>query len=103
MNWNAMKNLVYGEISNAIQSAVAYEPNKFETWAKAIEVVGKIVQPLVDNGTLNDYQIMCDDETNNEEVKKRNMFALLLGWKEREGDEWTVVEFMLSPSGMEVK
>ena len=57
----------------------------------------------MDNGTLNDYQIMCDDETNNEEVKKRNMFALLLGWKEREGNEWTVVEFMLSPSGMEVK
>ena len=52
---------------------------------------------------MNDYQIMCDDETNNEEVKKRNMFALLLGWKEREENEWTVVEFMLSPSGMEVK
>ena len=29
MNWNEMKNSVYGEISNAIQSAVAYEPNEF--------------------------------------------------------------------------
>ena len=52
---------------------------------------------------MNDYQIMCDDETNNEEVKKSNMFALLLGWKEREGDEWTIVDFTLSPSGIEVK
>lgn len=103
MNWNEIKNEVYGEISNAILSAVAYEPNNFETWAKAIEVVGKIVQPLVDNGTLNDYQIMCDDETNDEEAINTNTFVLQLGWKEHEGDEWTIVEFTLSPSGMEVK
>ena len=103
MSWNEMKNEVYGEISNAIFSAVAYEPSNFETWAKAIEVVGKIVQPLEDNGTLADYQIICDDETNDEEAIETNTFVLKFGWKEHESDEWTIVDFTLSPSGIEVK
>ena len=102
MNWKEIKEKTYTEISNALQMVVAYEPNNFETWAKAIEAVGKIVQPLVENGTLNDYQIICDDETNDDEVKRLNMFVLKFGWKEREGDEWTVCDFTISPKGSEI-
>ena len=102
MNWKEIKEKTYTEISNALQMVVAYEPNNFETWAKAIEAVGKIVQPLVENGTLNDYQIICDDETNDDEVKRLNMFVLKFGWKEHEGDEWTVCDFTISPKGSEI-
>lgn len=102
MNWKEIKNKTYAEISNALQIAVAYEPNNFETWAKAIEVVGKIAQPLVDDGTLNDYQIICDEETNDDEVKRLHMFVLKFGWKEHEGDEWTVCDFTLGPHGSEI-
>jgi len=31
MNWKEIKSRTYTEISNAIQLAVAYEPNNFET------------------------------------------------------------------------
>ena len=55
MNWKKIKSEVYSSISNAIQKVVDYEPNNFETWARAIEAVGKIAQPLVEDGTLNDY------------------------------------------------
>ena len=102
MNWNEIKNEVYDEISNAILSAVAYEPSNSETWAKAIEAVGKIVQPLEDNGTLADYQIICDEETNDEETRNMNMFVLKFGWKEHEGDEWTICDFTLSPKGFDI-
>ena len=102
MNWKEIKEKTYTEISNALQMVVAYEPNNFETWAKAIEAVGKIVQPLVENGTLNDYQIICDDETNDDEVKRLNMFVLKFGWKEHEGDEWTICDFTISPKGSEI-
>ncbi len=52
---------------------------------------------------MADYQIMCDEETNDEETIMANTFVLKFGWKEHEGDEWTIVEFTLSPEGMEVK
>ena len=102
MNWKEIKEKTYTEISNALQMAVAYEPNNFETWARAIEVVGKIAQPLVENGTLNDYQIICDGETNDDEIKRLNMFVLKFGWKEHEDDEWTVCDFTISPKGSEI-
>lgn len=102
MNWKEIKDKTYTEISNALQMVVAYEPNNFETWAKAIEAVGKIVQPLVENGTLNDYQIICDDETNDVDVRSLNMFVLKFGWKEHEGDEWTICDFTISPTGSEI-
>lgn len=102
MNWKEIKSRTYTEISNALQMVVAYEPNNFDTWAKAIEAVGKIAQPLVDDGTLNDYQIICDDETNDDEVKRLNMFVLKFGWKEHGEDEWTICDFTISPKGSEI-
>lgn len=102
MKWMEMKNEVYREISNAIKAVTVYEPNNFETWARAIEAVGKIAQPLVEDGILNDYQIICDEETNDDEIKMLHMFVLKFGWKEHEDDEWTVCDFTISPKGCEI-
>ena len=75
MKWSEVKDRKYAEISSALQRTVTYEPNNFDTWAKAIEVVGDLAEPLVKDGTLADYQVICDEETNTQEVKDMHMFV----------------------------
>ena len=101
--WGRVKGDVYASITNALRSAIAYEANDAETWANAIQVAGSIVQPYEDDGTIADFQIVCDEETNTEEVVGMNAFALKFLWKENEDDDWTTAEFMLTPIGMNWK
>ena len=101
MKWSEVKERKYAEISSALQRTVTYEPNNFETWAKAIEVVGDLAEPLVKDGTLADYQVICDEETNTQEVKDMHMFVLQFGWRVEDGDPWTFCEFTVGPNGTE--
>ena len=91
--WTEVKESVYSAMVDAIGKAVIYEPNDDTTRQMAIQAADGIVEPLVGDGVIFDYQLMCDSENNDDEVLRCNSFVLTFGWKEHDGDEWTLCDF----------
>jgi hypothetical protein len=62
------------------------------------EAVGKIVDKCQEY--LAECKVVCDSTVNTEDTIKAGEFHLKFHWKVKPDDEWTVVDFVVSPSGL---
>ena len=99
--WTAVKPLAYQEIAQAIETNALYEANCPTTWDRIHTEVAKVVNEYWE--CLSETRIICDGTVNTPDTIQANEFHLKFCWKIELNDEWTIVEFTLSPSGMEVK
>ena len=100
-NWTAVKPKVYEEIAQAIEGCAIYEPNNSETWDRVNVVVNNLLSEYSD--FLSAWNVICNDTVNTQEVVEKNQFHLKFCWKIEPEDEWSIVEFVLSPHGIEIK
>ena len=99
--WMALKPFAYRDIAQAIETNAIYEVNCPTTWDRIHTEVTKVVNKYWE--CLSETRIICDGIVNTPDTIQANEFHLKFCWKVDPTDEWTTVEFILSPSGMEVK
>lgn len=100
--WTAAKPLVYQQIASEIQIAALYEMNCSRTWQMVKERVETLATPLPALGYLEKFHVVCDESNNTPDTIEANEFHLDFAWKLEGESEFTVVNFVLSPNGMEV-
>ena len=100
--WTAAKPLVYQQIASEIQTSVLYEMNCSRTWQMVKERVENLVTPLPTLGYLETFHVVCDDTNNTPDTIEANEFHLDFAWKLEGESEFTVVNFVLSPRGMNI-
>lgn len=100
--WTTLKPFAYSDIAQAIETNALYEMNCPETWSRIHIKVTDAVEEYWGE-CLSETKIVCDGTVNTQDTIQANEFHLKFYWKIDPTDEWTIVEFTLSPSGMEVK
>lgn len=100
--WTAAKPLVYQQIASEIQSAALYEMNCSRTWQMVKTRVETLVEPLIPLGYLEEFHVLCNDTNNTPDTIEANEFHLDFAWKLAGESKFTVVNFVLSPRGMEI-
>ena len=99
--WATVKTEAYQEISQTIEMNAIYEVNNSVTQDRVRNEVTKIVNEYWEY--LSETKIICDGIVNTPDTIVAHEFRLKFCWKVEPTDEWTIVDFTLSPSGMEVK
>lgn len=99
--WELMKNFIYASIKGLMMKYGAYEPNNLQTWKNIEARVREFTEKLVPTGYLHETKVICDSTNNTDETVKNNEFHLDFTWKVKEGDEWTVVQFAITPDGID--
>ena len=100
--WMTLKPFAYSDIAQTIEANALYEANCPTTWGRIHEKVTGVVDEYWGE-CLSAAKVVCDGTVNTPDTILANEFHLKFFWKVEPTDEWTVVEFKLSPSGMEVK
>lgn len=100
--WMALKPFAYRDIARAIETNAIYEANCPATWSRIHVIVSDAIDKYWGE-CLSETRIICDGTVNTLDTIQANEFHLKFCWKVEPTDEWTIVEFILSPSGMEVK
>lgn len=100
--WMALKPFAYHDIARAIETNAIYEANCPATWYRVQTAVANVVNKYWGE-CLSETRIICDGTVNTPDTIQANEFHLKFCCKVEPTDEWTTVEFILSPSGMEVK
>lgn len=100
--WMALKPFAYRDIARAIETNALYEVNFPGTWSRIHVIVSDAIDEYWGE-CLSETKIVCDGTVNTPDTIQANEFHLKFFWKIDPTDEWTIVEFTLSPSGMEVK
>ena len=95
-NWTAIKPKVYEEISQTIEGCAIYEPNNSATWDRVNAAVNNLISEYSE--FLSEWKVVCDGTVNTQEVIEANEFHLKFYWKIDIDDEWSTVEFVLSPT-----
>ena len=99
--WAAVKTMAYQEISQTIEMNALYEMNNSVTWDRVRNEVTNTVNKYGEY--LSETKIICDGTVNTQDTIEAKEFHLKFCWKIEPTDEWTIVEFMLSPFGMKVR
>ena len=99
--WATVKTEAYQEISQTIEMNAIYEVNNSVTQDRVRNEVTKIVNEYWE--CLSETKIICDGTVNTQDTIVAHEFRLKFCWKVEPTDEWTIVDFTLSPSGIEVK
>ena len=100
--WTAAKPLVYQQIANEIKRTALYEMNCATTWYNVKSAVETLIEPHIPLGYLEEFHVVCDDTNNTPDTIEANEFHLDFAWKLEGESEFTVVNFVLSPRGMEI-
>lgn len=100
--WTAAKPLVYQQVANEIKRTALYEMNCATTWHNVKTRVETLVEPLIPLGYLEEFHILCNDTNNRPDTIEANEFHLDFSWKLEGESKFTVVNFVLSPRGMEI-
>ena len=99
-NWTAVKPKVYEEIARVIEGCPIYEPNDSTTWNRVNVAVNNLISEYSE--FLSAWKVVCNETVNTQEVVEKNQFHLKFCWKIDIDDEWSTVEFVLSPHGIEL-
>lgn len=99
IDWKDIKELVYNQMIEYMKMFL-YEENTLETWNQISAGMHCIMSPIKKKGILADYIVKCDDTVNTNEVIDNNEFHCVLGWKVNATDEFTLVNFVVSPGGI---
>lgn len=100
--WTAARPVAYRDIARTIEANTLYEVNCPATWNRIHVIVTNVLDKYWGE-CLSETKIVCDETVNTPDTIHANEFHLKFCWKIDPTDEWTIVEFILSPSGMEVK
>ena len=101
--WDAVKELVYGQIKSYVMFACAYEANNELLRDAVMRFLSRILlKPLSELGILAEWEVRCGEDVNNKAVVDANAFKLEFRWKEDNKHDWTIAEFTLAPDGLKL-
>lgn len=98
--WMATKQAVYQKIADLIMVNALYELNSEPTWTRIRAAVEMGIAEST--SCLAEWKVLCDSSVNTQETIEANEFHLKFCWKVEPDDVWSVVEFALTPRGLDI-